>query len=119
MISPFRQIGIFRRAMVALLMLALFVGPLHSHVSSAEYSSANLAVMFDLDGPADRSGDAPDAPMGACSFCVSMKSAIFVHGVVVRSPNAGLKNVPFYSQSLVPNNRPTDLYRPPIWPFAV
>ena len=105
--------------MVGLLLLAFVVGPLHSHVSSAEYSSGSLAVMIDLDGPADRSGDAPDAPTGACSFCVSMKSVIFVHGVVVRSPNAGLESVAMYSKSPVPNNRPTDLFRPPIGPYAV
>ena len=119
MISPFRPIGMLRRALVALLMLAVVVGPLHWHVSSAEYASRRLAVMIDLDGPTDRSSGAPDAPMGACSICVLLKSAYNAHGLTVWSPNAGPESVSFYSQSPVPSNRPTDLFRPPIRAYAV
>ena len=75
--------------------------------------------MIDFEGPAEGSSDAPDAPMGACSFCLSMKLAMFVHGVVVRSPNAGLESVAVYAKDFVLSNRPTALFRPPIAPFAV
>ena len=105
-----------RRAIMALVALALLLAPMHGHESSAGDGSTSVAVhALDQSGsapePQPENGDHKPSP---CPVCLLLKQVTVVGDLDWPEPIFGAIDRPLQPTDAAPSPLIADLFRPPI-----